>query len=372
MWPYRIARNWLLRSIQSSRAVSAMHHPVRARFAPLLAPSLAIAIAACGGAVTPTAAPATSAPTPAPAATTAGTPRPTPIPVPTGVALGDRLVATITVSSAPCAMAVDAKAAWITSNSSGALDKVDPATNTVIGHAVVGVGPCGIAVGSDGRIWIADLGKKAVLAVDPATMQVTATISDVGPALWDLKAGFDSVWVVDRTAKEVLRVDPNSATIAARIEVGSKASGLAVLADGVWVSDEVDGLLRRIDPATNEVASTVKAAGAPSWFADDADSQLLIASRGSGVVAIVDRASGELSHPTSGWKEPLDGTVFAGRAWIPDGGGRRLGVIDLASPDAPPVRYALPNAVNPFVAEPGFGDVWVLDFSGTTVWRIRP
>lgn len=348
-----------------------MHHHARARFAPLLAPLLAITVAACGGAVTSTAMPATSAPTSAPAPTPAGTPRPTPIPVATGVPLGDRLVATITVSSAPCAMAVDATAAWITSNSSGALDKIDPASNTVVGHAIVGVGPCGIAVGADGRIWIADLGKKAVLAVDPATMKVTSTISDVGPALWDLKAGFGSVWVADRTAKEVLRIDPATATISARIEVGPKASGLAVLADGVWVTDEVDGL-RRIDPATNKVTSTVKAAGAPSWFADDADSQLLIAERGLGVVALVDRTAGELTHPTSGWKEPLDGTVFAGRAWIPDGGGRRLGVIDLASPDAPPVYYTLPKAVNPFVAEPGFGDVWVLDFSGTTVWRIRP
>jgi YVTN family beta-propeller protein len=269
-------------------------------------------------------------------------------------------------------MAVDATSAWVTSNSSGALDRIDPATNTVAQHAIVGVGPCGIAVGADGRIWIADLGKGAVLAIDPASMQVTATIDNVGPALWDLKAGFGSIWVADRKAQTVLRIDPAKSAIVARIPVGPRASGLAVLADGVWVTDEVDSLLRQIDPATNKVTANVTAAGAPSWFADDAGRNLLIAERGLGKVAVVDIAGATLGATTAGWKEPLDGTVFGGRAWIPDGSGRQLGVIDLANPAAEPVRYALPNAVNPFVAEPAFGDVWVLDFSGSTIWRIRP
>ena len=269
-------------------------------------------------------------------------------------------------------MAIDATSAWVTSNSSGALDRVDAATNTVVAHAIVGVGPCGIAVGADGRIWIADLGKKAVLAVDPATLKVTATIDNVGPALWDLKGGFGSIWVTDRTAKQLLRIDPATAKITARIDVGPRAAGIAVLKDGVWVADEVDGLLRRIDPMANKVIATVEGSGAPTWFADDADSNLLIAERGLGKVLIVDAAGGVLTNPTAGWREPLDGTVFAGRAWIPDGSGRVLGVIDLASPDASPVRYALPGAVNPFVAEPAFGDVWVLDFSGRTIWRVRP
>ena len=34
-------------------------------------------------------------------------------------------------------------------------------------------------------------------------------------------------------------------------------------------------------------------------------------------------------------------------------------------------HYALPGAINPFVAEPAFGDVRVLDFGATTIWRVR-
>jgi virginiamycin B lyase len=336
---------------------------------------LAMTVVGCSGTAAPTltssSAPASSS-AGSEAPTAAGTPRPTPVPVATGMPLGDHLAATIKVSNAPCALAFDATSAWVTSNSSGALDRIDAATNTVIQHAIVGVGPCGVAVGSDGRIWVADLGKGAVLAVDPATMKVTATIDGIGPALWDLKGGFGSIWVADRKAKALLRIDPAKEKIVATIAIGPQPSGIAVLADGVWVSDDTDYKLRRIDPATNKVATTIDAAATPSWFADDAASTLVVAERGSGKVVVVDPDAGTLGSEVGGFNEPLDGTVFAGRVWIPDGSGRRLGVVDLADPTADVVRYALPNAINPFVAEGGFGDVWVLDFSGTTVWRIHP
>jgi streptogramin lyase len=355
-----------------------MDRPTRAaaRAAALatLVPVLLATVAACGGTTATTRpSPSTSAvasPTTVPAAT--GTPSPTPVPVATGTPLGDRLVAMLTVDTAPCAMAVDATSVWITGSADGLVDRIDPATNSIVATATTGGAPCGIAIGSDGRVWVAVLGTGEVVAIDPATNAVTDRISGVGPALWDLKAGFGAIWVSDRNAKQVLRIDPETAAIVKRIDVGPKPAGLAVLADGVWLADEVDGQLRRIDPATNEVAATIAASGTPTWFSDDGQGVLLISERGLSRVRIVDRAGGALTNPTKGWREPLDGTVFAGRAWIPDGGARRLGVIDLAAPDAEPVRYALPGAVNPFVAEPAFGDIWVLDFSGTTVWRIRP
>jgi streptogramin lyase len=351
-----------------------MHIAVRAPRA-IAALLLVATLGGCGGSTPPatTGASGTSAPSAAsPAASLAGTQRPTPAPVATGVPLGDRLAATIKVSTAPCALAFDATSAWVTSNASGALERIDAATNTVTQHAIVGVGLCGIAVGADGRIWVADLGKGAVLAVDPDSMKVTATIDGIGPALWDLKGGFGSIWVADRKAKTLLRIDPVKEAIVARIPIGPQPSGIAVLADGVWVSDDTDYKLRRIDPATNTVATTIDAAATPSWFADDAATTLLVAERGNGKVIVIDPDAGALGAEVGGFKEPLDGTVFMGRAWIPDGSGRRLGVVDLANPTADVVRYALPSAINPFVAEGGFGDVWVLDFGGTTVWRIHP
>lgn len=350
----------------------AMASPLRRLLTPLLVPLLVLAGTACSGsAPTPSPAGAATAGPTVPASVAASLP-PTAVPVPTDMPLGDRLVATIAVPLAPCAMAVDATSVWITGNATGELVRVDPVTNAVGATVKLDGGPCGVAIGADGRVWVAVLGTGAVVAVDPTTMQVTARLDHVGPQLWDLKAGFGSIWVADRSAHALLRIDPKDATVMATIPIGPLPSGIAVMATGVWVSDDTDGKLRRIDPKTNAVATTVAAAGAPSWFADDGGARLLVAERGAGKVLTVDPATGVLGEPTTGWNEPLDGTVVAGSAWIPEGSGRRVGIVDLAGSGTEVVRYALPGAVNPFVAEPGFGDVWVLDFGGRVVWRIRP
>jgi DNA-binding beta-propeller fold protein YncE len=338
---------------------------------------LAFLATACGGSAPPASIGPSTTSVPVSTAAEAGTPSATtalatPVPVPTGSPLGERLVATISVPAAPCAMAVDASSVWITGSATGELVRVDPLTNAVADKFAIGSGPCGIAVGPDGRIWVALLGAGSVVAADPATSKITARLDAVGPQLWDLKAGFGSIWVSDRNAHAVLRIDPKDATITATIPVGPQPSGLAVMAAGVWVSDDTDGMLRRIDPATNKVAATATAAGAPSWFADDGATHLLISERGGGNVLTVDPTTGALGDPLTGWNGPLDGTVLGGSAWIPEGGARRVGVVDLGAPGSAVVRYALPGAINPFVAEPAFGDVWVLDYGGTSIWRIRP
>jgi streptogramin lyase len=341
---------------------------------PVPALLLVLAVGACGGAApSATSTPTGANPTISPTATgTAASRAPTAVPVSTPTSLGDRLVATITVPQAPCAMAVDATSAWITGSATNELVRVDPTTNAVVDKLAIGAGPCGIAIGPDGRIWVALLGAGSVVAVDAASMKISDRLDHVGPQLWDLKAGFGSVWVSERTAHALLRIDPGDATVQATIPIGPLPSGLAVLASGVWVSDDSDGKLRRIDPATNTVATTVAAAGAPSWFADDAASTLLIAERGGSKVLTVDPIARTLGEPSTGWNEPLDGTVLEGKAWIPEGSGGRVGVIDIAAGGMDVVRYALPGAVNPFVAEPGFGDIWVLDYGSTTIWRIQP
>ena len=335
---------------------------------------LALVVSACGGGPPTASSGAIATPGPTAGTTAGATRRPTSVPIPTGSPLGDRLMATISVPMAPCAMAVDAQSVWITGNATGELIRVDPATNAVAGKVTLEAkaGPCGIAIGPDGRIWVALLGTGAVVAVDPVTMEVTARIDDVGPQLWDLKAGFGSIWVADRSAHALLQIDPDKERTVATIPIGTQPSGLAVLPAGVWVSDDADYKLRRIDPKTNEVAATIVAAGAPSWFADDGAANLVVAERASGHVVTVDPGTDTLGAPLDGWLGPLDGTIVGGVAWIPEGAGRRVGVVNVAAPASEVVRYALPGAVNPFVAEPGFGSVWVLDFGGTAIWRLRP
>jgi len=278
-------------------------------------------------------------------------------------------VATIDGVKKPCAMATTADAIWVTGNSPSRLARLDPATNVIVDQLPMDGSPCGIAVGPDGRLWVALLSIGEVVAVDPGTSKVVATIEGLGSQLWDLKAGHGSIWVVDRSQRQLLRIDPATASVVDRLGIGPSGSGLAMAGGAVWVVDDVDGTVRRIDPATMTVTSTTELERGASWFADDRDA-LLVTNRVDGSMVPLDPASGGAVGAIGGASSPLDGTLLRGRAYIPDAA-RRLIEIDLASGSVAVVD-ALDGALNPFVAEVAFGDLWVLDYGGERIWRIKP
>jgi len=339
--------------------------------------SFLIVLAACGpgspgsappGAIpaTPSAAPiSTGSATVAPSSTrpTSGTAATEP-----GAELGARLLATIDGVVKPCAMVATATDVWVTGNGPSMLARIDPQTNEVVSQSPMDGSPCGIALGPDGRLWVALLSVGRVVAVDPATAAVDATVDGLGSQLWGLKAGFDAIWVVDRSHRELVRIEPGSAKVGARIPIGPSGSGLAIAAGAVWVVDDVDGSLRRIDPATNAVTHTTDLRRGSSWFAND-DRTLLVANRVDGSITPIDTADGSPGTPIEGSKSPLDGTVGGERAYVPDGRAGTLVEVDLASLTVAAV-VRLDGARNPFVAELAFGDLWVLDYGGERLWRI--
>ncbi len=107
-----------------------------------------------------------------------------------------------------------------------------------------------------------------------------------------------------------------------------------------------------------------------AWFADDGRT-ILVANRLDGSISALDPASGTPGQPITGGKGPLDGTVLGDRAYIPDGRARTLIEIDLGS-QAIAALDDLDGTLDPFVAECAFGDLWVLDYGGKRILRIRP
>jgi streptogramin lyase len=352
---------------------------VRSRRLASLALTTALLAAGCGQAASSVGSPSgpvattlvTASATPV-ATPSASTPDPTASPVPPGppvTDLGDRLKATIDGVVKPCAMATTDNAVWVTGNSPSMLARIDPTSDEIVSQTPTAGSPCGIAVGPNGRLWIALLNAGQVVAVDPDTGKIDTTIDGLGANLWDLKAGLGSIWVVDRTNREVLRINPRKGSIVAHIAIGPSGSGLAIAGDAVWVVDDIDGSVRRIDPATNTVETTIELDRGASWFADDGH-DLLVANRLDGSIARLDVADPVVPAPIIGATSPLDGTVADGRAYIPDSTGT-LVEVDLATGSITAVDR-LPDATNPFVAEPAFGDIWVLDYGGQRIWRISP
>jgi YVTN family beta-propeller protein len=168
----------------------------------------------------------------------------------------------------------------------GALVRIDPATNAVAATIPVGRSPEGLAFTS-GAVWAAnhrsDEPQSApaphtftVSKVDVASNQetkrvVVETRADTGDpsqnfccGLQGATAGAGSVWVADTTTSEVSRIDPVTGTVITTVSNPGfgACGGMAADDTSVWLTASCDEEgLWRIDPATNTVAATIKLPG---------------------------------------------------------------------------------------------------------------
>src|SRR4029077_2953305 len=128
---------------------------------------------------------------------------------------------------------------------------VDPATNHVVASISVGSRPVTVAAG-EGGVWVGDARDFTVTRIDPATRQVTKTIGIGAPAI-DLAVGAGAVWVANGGFGVLVQSDPDLGAATDTIEVGAPgspvvpaASAIAVTRDRVWVG--ALGRLLGIDP----------------------------------------------------------------------------------------------------------------------------
>jgi YVTN family beta-propeller protein len=168
----------------------------------------------------------------------------------------------------------------------GALVRIDPATNTVVATIPVGRSPEGIAF-TDGAVWTANhRSDQAQVAAPPHTFSVsrvdvasnTATAqvvvetrADTGDSWGNFccgpqgaTAGAGAVWVADATTNDVSRIDPATNSVTAHItNPGHQACGSMAADDtSVWLTEGCDAEgLWRIDPASNSVTATLRLPG---------------------------------------------------------------------------------------------------------------
>ena len=129
---------------------------------------------------------------------------------------------------------------------------VDPATNHVV--ASIGRGlenPCRFAAG-EGGVWVGDARDGTVTRIDPVSRRVAKTIGIGAPAV-DLATGAGGVWVATWGFGTVVHIDPELGAPADPIELGDPgdpvvpaASSIGVTQGRVWVG-ALNGLVS-IDP----------------------------------------------------------------------------------------------------------------------------
>jgi DNA-binding SARP family transcriptional activator/ABC-type branched-subunit amino acid transport system substrate-binding protein len=165
----------------------------------------------------------------------------------------------------PWALAVGARAAWVT-DGSRTLTRVDPRNGRVarihVGRALDGV------TASRSAVWAISGSGAAVLRIDPAGRKSPLRIPIVSkpgfqsPYPIAIDAGLGSIWVLNGNTATVTRIDPSQRGVAATIPVGIDHAPrrLAVGAGAAWVAGG-DGTLTRIDATTNAVETMTLARG---------------------------------------------------------------------------------------------------------------
>jgi virginiamycin B lyase len=164
-------------------------------------------------------------------------------------------------------LAVSPAGIWLSDFDASLAYRVNPSSLNVQAKIAVGLNPVGVAAG-DGAIWVANHRGGTVTRIDPATNKIVATIAVGNPGRsgpsW-IGLGLGSVWVGVPNASAVFRIDPVTNKIQSTITVPSEispCSGFAFDEQAVWMPSCQDtNFMARIDPTTNKVVATIDLGG---------------------------------------------------------------------------------------------------------------
>jgi YVTN family beta-propeller protein len=263
----------------------------------------------------------------------------------------------------PCAVLGAAGSVWVADFSSGRVDRLDPATGRVTGHATAGVQPCGMAWGA-GSVWVENYGSNTVTRITPGTL--AARSYAVGAAPYDVTFAAGAAWATNWADGTVTRV--SAATGKTRtITVGSSPEGIAPAGGAVWVANTASGTVSRIDIRTLKV-TTLRTGGKPAWTAYHGGT-VWVGDQAAGTVLTISAATGKITGRARVGAQPNDGDVLGGAAWFPDAHGSLYRVSADGRTVAGP--WKLP-AANPFTLAAYDGRLWVANFGGTNVLVVNP
>jgi len=291
-------------------------------------------------------------------------------------------VARISIPPNSGALAVGEGAVWVTSDAVPILMRIDPGTNTVVGHARIASknvctempGSCGEAAAGNGALWIERLSDDSVLRIDPRDNSLVATIP-VGPQPEGIATTPGAVWVVNKGGPSVSRIDPATNKVVATVRIGpaqaccSDHMAVAAGAGAVWVTLPSEDSIVRIDPGTNTVVARVHLSQQPCAFLAAGESTVWAAS--GHCAGSVMRISGRTNRPSgavTGTSAPVGVAVGFGSVWAADLDASQIVRIN---PNTERIVGRLQLRGTPVRLAVGFGSLWVRDDSGR-VLRIKP
>jgi YVTN family beta-propeller protein len=186
------------------------------------------------------------------------------------------------VFGSPGELAISPDAVWVPKYYENEVDRIDPATDTIVARIPVGTSPVG-AIYAFGSVWVANSHGASLSRIDPGTNTVIATVPagypgamEAGP--WQLAATSDAVWVdngrpffisAPKAKVFIQRVDPQTNTVTASLPA-PKAIGcdtMTTVGSSLWLNDDYCGSglsITRVDAEKNRIAQTVQIVDDPS------------------------------------------------------------------------------------------------------------
>ena len=196
----------------------------------------------------------------------------------------------------------------VVNKSSNTLSVINPETGTEVKVIETGFAPHEVAVSQDGRFaYVTDYGTggqpgNTVTVVDMGAMEVSGTISLAlhtrphGVAV----ASDGTLWVTTEGSAHVLHVDPESGKILQAVETGQNVTHMVAVAEeaGRVVTANIgSGTATIVDPATQSVIAHVETGAGAEGLTVHPDGQLAyVTNRAAGTLVELDLATGAVSR----------------------------------------------------------------------------
>jgi DNA-binding beta-propeller fold protein YncE len=205
-------------------------------------------------------------------------------------------VATFKVGGTADWVLVTSEAVWVAATKPNSVQRIDPATNTVVSKVDLPGEACSGLANGFGSIWVPLCGKTPMLARVDAVKNVVSAILPIGPADPEggIAASGDSVWIVTDKKGTLLRIDPTTGTVRQKIPI-PPGSYNPLFSDGViWITGFDSSVLTAVAATTGEVLASIPVGPKPRFLTAGGGS-VWILNQGDGTVSRVDEKSRKLT-----------------------------------------------------------------------------
>jgi virginiamycin B lyase len=203
--------------------------------------------------------------------------------------------ATIKVGRTADWVLVTENAVWVATTKPYAVQRIDPATNTIVATVALSGEACSGQTYAFDSIWIPICGKNpTIVRINTVTNAISATLP-VGPvdAEESITASDDSVWIVTDRHSTLDRIDPSSNAVRQKIPIPPGSYNPLFSNGVVWITGVENNVLTAVDASTGKVMESFQIGSKPRFLFSGGGS-VWVLNQGDGSVSRVDEKTRKL------------------------------------------------------------------------------